>query len=205
MRDGAKLQFYLKNLTFPLWAASSCSGQACLNGGFLIDHSLIMKKPIHRLIASALVCCALWQTAPVFGADASVPPEIENEQILGISKQPAHATLMLYGSAAAKPWLLGRPARESGRRTSPDFNIMSVTTNPATMLESSIKPMDFSFFRVITIWFPAITVTVSANGAWMIAPRAFSGTSSFPISDWERARVGGGRRCGGCIVLRRKR
>jgi len=31
-------------------------------------------------------------------ADASVPPEIENEQILGINKEPAHATLMPYAS-----------------------------------------------------------------------------------------------------------
>ena len=30
----------------------------------------------------------------LLAADAPVPPEIENEQILGINKQPYHATLM---------------------------------------------------------------------------------------------------------------
>ncbi len=33
-------------------------------------------------------------------ADAPVPPEIENEQILGINKQPYHATLMPYATRA---------------------------------------------------------------------------------------------------------
>ncbi|MGA2264507.1 MAG: sugar-binding domain-containing protein, partial [Acidobacteriota bacterium] len=33
-------------------------------------------------------------------ADATVPAEIENEQMLGINKQPYHATLMPYGSRA---------------------------------------------------------------------------------------------------------
>ena len=33
-------------------------------------------------------------------ADAPVPPEIENEQMLGINKLPYHATLMPYGNRA---------------------------------------------------------------------------------------------------------
>ncbi len=36
----------------------------------------------------------------LLAADAPVPPEIENEQMLGINKQPYHATLMPYGNRA---------------------------------------------------------------------------------------------------------
>jgi beta-galactosidase len=31
---------------------------------------------------------------------AAIPPEIENPELLGINKEPAHATLMVYGSQA---------------------------------------------------------------------------------------------------------
>ncbi len=44
----------------------------------------------------AVLCLVL--PAVAGGADAPVPPEIEDEQVLGINKQPWHATLMPYGS-----------------------------------------------------------------------------------------------------------
>ena len=38
--------------------------------------------------------------APDTVIGAPVPPEIENPECLGINKEPAHATLMAYGSLA---------------------------------------------------------------------------------------------------------
>ncbi|MES2459133.1 MAG: glycoside hydrolase family 2 TIM barrel-domain containing protein [Armatimonadota bacterium] len=52
-----------------------------------------MKSPL--LFAAALI--AVFPLG-VRAADAPIPPEIENEQILGINKEPWHATLMPYGS-----------------------------------------------------------------------------------------------------------
>lgn len=48
------------------------------------------------LLLALLLCVA----APSFAADtnASIPPEIENEQTLGLNKQPWHATLMPYAT-----------------------------------------------------------------------------------------------------------
>ena len=63
-----------------------------------------------------LACLAL--AAPLTADDAGIPPEIENEQALGINKQPYHATLMPYaarealGCQAARLVLLPQPQRQ---------------------------------------------------------------------------------------------
>ena len=48
--------------------------------------------------AIVLATANLAWPATVRAADAPIPPEIENEQILGINKEPAHATLMPYAT-----------------------------------------------------------------------------------------------------------
>ena len=45
-----------------------------------------------------LAAAASIPQAPLIAADAPIPSEIENEQILGIGKEPAHATLMPYAT-----------------------------------------------------------------------------------------------------------
>ena len=49
----------------------------------------------------ALFACSAFVPAPLaLAQNATVPAEIENEQVLGIRKEPAHATLMPYASLA---------------------------------------------------------------------------------------------------------
>jgi beta-galactosidase len=48
------------------------------------------------VVMLAILICGIAAQA----ADAPIPPELENEQVLGINKQPYHATLMLYGGRA---------------------------------------------------------------------------------------------------------
>jgi beta-galactosidase len=55
----------------------------------------------HKMIygvASFLISLLLASATLAHAAPAAIPPEIENEQIQGINKQPWHATLMPYGS-----------------------------------------------------------------------------------------------------------
>ena len=54
------------------------------------------RSPIVAL--SLLLSAFLVVRPPASAAEAPVPPEIENEQILGINKEPAHATLMPFAS-----------------------------------------------------------------------------------------------------------
>jgi len=44
-----------------------------------------------RVVTAGLICGQLWAHAPL-------PPELEDPECLGINKEPAHATLMPYGS-----------------------------------------------------------------------------------------------------------
>lgn len=54
-----------------------------------------MRKPL-LLLAYLFAFFSL--STILIPADAPVPPEIENEQMLGVNKQPYHATLMPYAS-----------------------------------------------------------------------------------------------------------
>ena len=61
------------------------------------------QKTANSKISPAMWGCVFLATLPVFSlagrtAEAPVPPEIENEQILNINKQPWHATLMPYAN-----------------------------------------------------------------------------------------------------------
>ena len=68
-------------------------------------------------------------------------------------RQPLAASMpavMAASTPAASPpmrtmYLPEQIERDSSSRTSPDFSMVSATANPAAMLESSIRPMDFSF------------------------------------------------------------
>ena len=48
---------------------------------------------------------------------AAIPPEIENPELLGINKEPAHATLMVYGNQAEALKANRRPGRISATKT----------------------------------------------------------------------------------------
>ena len=57
-----------------------------------------MTKPFRLFSLLLVTTAALLPHARLNAADAPIPPEIENEQILGIGKEPAHATLMPYAT-----------------------------------------------------------------------------------------------------------
>ncbi len=56
------------------------------------------KKTIPKSLA--LMACLLGAMLPALAADAPLPPEIEDPQVLGINKEPWHATLMPYADTA---------------------------------------------------------------------------------------------------------
>ena len=53
-----------------------------------------------KLLACVVALACLGSAAASFAADAFIPPEIEDQRLLGINKQPAHATLMPYPTLA---------------------------------------------------------------------------------------------------------
>ena len=50
------------------------------------------------MVGATLAMGLGWALVCTVAKAATVPPEIENEQMLGINKEPAHATLMPYAS-----------------------------------------------------------------------------------------------------------
>lgn len=70
---------------------------------FFANQGFISKSSIHSGNGSAHLLNSLnlySGDGPDSAGNATVPPEIENPELLGINKEPAHATLMVYGSQA---------------------------------------------------------------------------------------------------------
>ncbi|HEY9508414.1 MAG TPA: sugar-binding domain-containing protein, partial [Verrucomicrobiae bacterium] len=80
---------------------------------------------------SLLFACLTFQSL----AQALLPPEIENPECLGINKQPAHATLMPYGSL--------REAKAARRDKSSFSRSLNGMWKFNWVTEPSLRPVDF--------------------------------------------------------------
>lgn len=69
-----------------------------------------MRFSLHSLLLAGALLSSVGSASLARASDAPIPPEIENAQLLGINKEPAHATLMPYGSLEEA---LGLNRRES--------------------------------------------------------------------------------------------
>ncbi len=67
---------------------------------FFAAQEVVGKNSDGAGMAKYLLSPVLSAEGPDSAGTATVPPEIENPELLGINKEPAHATLMVYGSQA---------------------------------------------------------------------------------------------------------
>jgi beta-galactosidase len=91
----------------------------------------MLKKTLSKLLAVALFAVA----GTALAANAPLPPEIENPEILSVNKEPSHATLMPY--ATVEQAVAGK------RLESPFCRVLNGRWKFNWVPEPSQRPVDF--------------------------------------------------------------